>query len=154
MTESVGGLVLTTVHHIQITPEVATGKDNPLKGYRRQTFNAVLPRRTSIELNVALVTAPSLSSIGEANAASSSNLARRSSRSSFTGEGDYEGRQVNKAVQRLTKSGITNEVVDSIQALLDSQVLKHGPRHTKQTVHSMINTVHSKGITDTLYSGL
>jgi hypothetical protein len=150
----VGGLVPTTVHHIQITPEVATGKDNPLKGYRRQTLNAIPSRRTSIELNATLVTAPSLSSIGGANATSSSNLARRASRSSFAGEGDYEDKPVNKAVQRLTKSGITNEVVDSIQALLDSQVLKNGPRHTKQTVHSMINTVHSKGLSETLHSGI
>jgi hypothetical protein len=121
-------MVPMAVHHIQVKAEEvpAASKDNSLRGFRRQTLHALPSRRTSIEIGGALLTQPS---------------ARTARRSSFSGERKLEFGSVNSAAQRLARSGVAPKVVDSIQALLDAECLGNAPNHTKQTVHSMLNTV-------------
>jgi hypothetical protein len=131
-TETSTDLVPVAVHHIQVKAEdvSAAPKDNSLRGFRRQTLHSLPSRRTSIEIGMALATQPT---------------ARTARRSSFSSDRALEYGTVNSAAQRLARSGVAPEIVDSIQALLDAQCLGQAPSHTKQTVHSMLNTVVGHG---------
>jgi hypothetical protein len=40
---------------------------------------------------------------------------------------------------RLLRSEVPDDLVDSIESLIDAQILQSGPRFAKQTIHSLIN---------------
>jgi hypothetical protein len=52
-----------------------------------------------------------------------------------------------EAGHRLLRSEVPDELVDSIESLIDAQILQSGPRFAKQTIHSLISAatvVHPK----------
>jgi hypothetical protein len=130
------GLVPTAVHHMHITPtEEHVPKHSPPKGYMRPTQAPQPSRRHSL-------TAGSVISHTSPSTVPTHTAARRTS---FSGDRSCEDVPISKTAQRLVRSGVDVDVVDSLHALLDSQCLHNGPHHTKQTMHSIINTVAGHG---------
>jgi hypothetical protein len=128
------GLVPTAVHHMQITPaEESVPKHSPPKGYMRSTQAALPSRRHSITASSVISHSPSTLPTHGIR------------RTSFSGDRSCEDVPISKTAQRLVRSGVDVDVVDSLHALLDSQCLHNGPHHTKQTMHSIINTVAGHG---------
>jgi hypothetical protein len=117
---------------MQITPmEESMSKLSPPKGFMRSTQAAHPTRRHS-------TTAGSVISHTSPLTVPTHLAALRTF---YSGDRSCEDVPISKTAQRLVRSGVDVEVVDSLHALLDSQCLHNGPHHTKQTMHSIINTV-------------